>query len=75
MAKSKTTHAHSAKTGEMPTAIDAIDVLRGEDYYQMVSEAAYYRAEKRDFSPGREIEDWLVAEAEIQALQDENLKA
>ncbi len=43
--------------------------LQGEDYYQMVSEAAYYLAEKRDFADGHEMEDWMAAEAEIQALQ------
>jgi len=31
----------------------------------MVSEAAYYRAQKRGFEPGRELDDWLAAEAEI----------
>lgn len=33
----------------------------------MVAEAAYYRAQKRGFVPGREIDDWLAAEAEISA--------
>lgn len=32
---------------------------------QMIAEAAYYRAEKRGFAPGGEVEDWLAAEAEI----------
>lgn len=27
--------------------------------------AAYYRAERRGFAPGREIEDWLEAEREV----------
>lgn len=35
--------------------------------HAMVSEAAYYRAQKRGFEPGRELEDWLAAEAEIKA--------
>lgn len=29
--------------------------------------AAYYRAERRGFAPGRELEDWLEAEAEVEA--------
>jgi len=29
--------------------------------------AAYYRAEKRNFEPGHELEDWLAAEAELEA--------
>lgn len=32
---------------------------------RMISEAAYYRALKRGFEPGRELDDWLAAEAEI----------
>ena len=34
----------------------------------MIAEAAYYRAEKRDFAPGKEIEDWLAAEKQIDDL-------
>jgi hypothetical protein len=34
---------------------------------EMISEAAYYRAEKRGFSPGLEHDDWLQAEAEVMA--------
>jgi hypothetical protein len=28
----------------------------------MIAEAAYYRAEKRHFAPGQELDDWLEAE-------------
>ena len=31
----------------------------------MIAEAAYYRAERRGFEPGHELEDWLEAEAEV----------
>lgn len=34
----------------------------------MVAEAAYLRAERRGFAPGGEVEDWLAAEAEVEAL-------
>jgi hypothetical protein len=33
----------------------------------LISEAAYYRAEKRGFAPGNEVEDWLSAESEVDA--------
>ncbi len=33
-------------------------------HYQ-VSLAAYYKAERRGFTPGREQEDWLEAECDI----------
>lgn len=32
---------------------------------EMVRVAAYFRAERRGFAPGYEIEDWLAAEAEV----------
>lgn len=32
----------------------------------MIAEAAYYRAERRSFEPGHELEDWLQAEAEVE---------
>ena len=34
----------------------------------MVAQAAYLRAERRGFTPGNEVEDWLAAEAEVDAL-------
>ncbi len=34
---------------------------------QLIAEAAYHHAEARGFEPGHELEDWLVAEAEVDA--------
>jgi hypothetical protein len=34
----------------------------------LIAERAYLRAEKRGFVPGRETEDWLAAEVEIDLL-------
>ena len=34
---------------------------------EIVAVAAYYRAERRGFAPGNEMEDWLQAEADCQA--------
>lgn len=44
------------------------DVWVPEEREQMISEAAYYRAERRGFAPGNEIEDWLHAETEVDSL-------
>jgi hypothetical protein len=33
-----------------------------------VAERAYFKAERRGFAPGYEVEDWLAAEREIAAL-------
>jgi hypothetical protein len=34
----------------------------------MIAEAAYYRAQKRGFPAGMELDDWLAAEKEIEEL-------
>lgn len=33
----------------------------------LIAEAAFFRAEKRGFVPGHEVEDWLAAESEVDA--------
>jgi len=33
----------------------------------LIAEAAFFRAEKRSFAPGHEVEDWLAAETEVDA--------
>lgn len=33
--------------------------------HELISIAAYYKAEQRGFAPGRQLEDWLAAEAEF----------
>jgi hypothetical protein len=35
------------------------------DRYASIAQAAYFRSQHRGFKPGREIEDWLAAEAEV----------
>lgn len=44
--------------------------IPNQDYHEMVSEAAYYKAEQRGFMPGYEEEDWLAAENEILSMLD-----
>lgn len=65
----KTAPRHSAtplKTGE-PAASKSSKVA--EDARRaMIEEAAYLRAERRGFTAGGEVEDWLLAEAEVDAL-------
>jgi hypothetical protein len=34
---------------------------------QRIAEAAYWRAERRGFEPGHELDDWLEAEREVDA--------
>ena len=39
-----------------------------EERSRMITEAAYFRAERRGFAPGGDLEDWLRAEADIDRL-------
>jgi len=41
--------------------------LPGDYRVEQVRVAAYFRAERRGFVPGCELEDWLAAEAEVSA--------
>jgi hypothetical protein len=43
----------------------------GEDRFQMIAEAAYFRAEMRGFEAGSELDDWLAAEVEVDDLLSE----
>jgi hypothetical protein len=36
-----------------------------DEFRKMISVNAYYRAEKRGFEPGYELDDWYKAESEI----------
>ena len=36
-----------------------------DEFREMVAVNAYYRAEKKSFEPGYEMDDWLEAEQEI----------
>jgi len=36
-----------------------------EERRAMIARAAYFRAERRNFTPGHEREDWIAAEAEV----------
>lgn len=45
-------------------ASDAVAIPRE----QLVSEAAYYKAEQRGFQPGNEMADWFEAEADVDRM-------
>ena len=37
--------------------------------WAMIAQLAYFRAEQRGFAPGGELQDWLEAEAEVDAAR------
>ena len=49
-----------------PLRADVVAAVIDPDHRRaLIAEVAYYRAERRGFEPGHEIEDWLSAEAEV----------
>ena len=61
--KAKKSRKH---TGSARTLEELIEMLvTPEDRLNMISEAAYYRAQQRGFSPGGSEQDWYEAETMI----------
>jgi hypothetical protein len=42
--------------------------ISAQERQRFVAQAAYFRAEKRGFAPGCELQDWVEAEAEVMRL-------
>jgi hypothetical protein len=57
----------SARAARADVTVKSVQFV-GEDRRRMIAEAAYFRAEQRGFVPGNELEDWLAAELEIDAI-------
>ena len=60
--------AAPAPGGQRKSLAPVVQAPTGEERYRWIAHAAYLRAEKRGFEPGREIDDWLAAEAEFAAV-------
>jgi hypothetical protein len=61
--KAQTQKGNSMKMPEIKIAKEA--PITPEMRYQMICEAAYYRAEQRGFTNGDPEQDWIEAEAEV----------
>ena len=59
--------AGGAPSVPIPPATVVPDTIKAEseERHRRISDAAYYRAERRGFAPGHEDEDWLEAEKEL----------
>jgi hypothetical protein len=61
--------------------VDVIDMVSAEvdkraaALHGMIAEAAYFRAEKRGFGAGHELDDWLGAEKEVEQLLQQHASA
>jgi hypothetical protein len=64
----KRSAAKSAKTTRPRTSTVVTPVIDPERRRAMIAEVAYIRAERRNFAPGYEVDDWLSAESEVDTL-------
>ena len=63
---------HPDVTEERITDLSELDP---EERRRRIAEAAYYRAQRRGFSPGYEEEDWLAAEQELEGSRGREFHA
>ena len=59
---------HERGDEETETSIPPASSMSAEQRREMIAEAAYFRAQGRNFEPGRELEDWMAAEAQIDEM-------
>jgi hypothetical protein len=53
----------------IPISKEMVDkISRPSERHEMIARDAYYRAQRRGFAPGHELDDWLAAEHDIDAL-------
>ena len=59
--------SRSTKPASEPKAGTPVTISH-EERWRMIAIAAYHKAERRGFTPGHEVADWLAAEQEISAV-------
>jgi hypothetical protein len=57
-----------ASTIPIQVAGPEMEPLTDEQRRELIAVAAYYLAERRNFKPGHETEDWLAAESQVRTL-------
>jgi hypothetical protein len=74
--KSKTnSHSHHAEaqpeidsTALVKVTRQIVEPLTDGQRHELIAIAAYHLAERRNFEPGHETEDWLAAESQVGSL-------
>lgn len=64
----KNNSAGKTKIGEQPQPANQASDAAAIPREQLISEAAYYKAEQRGFQPGNEMADWFDAEADVERM-------
>ena len=65
--KSAARKAAGGRKGKTSVTTTPVEITP-EERWRMIAVAAYHRSEKHGFSPGREMDDWLQAERDINEL-------
>jgi DUF2934 family protein len=60
--------AGKSKQANSETLPGAGSATTAQERRMLIARAAYFRAEKRGFAPGGELQDWVEAEAEVMRL-------
>ena len=60
----------SVKTAAKQPRAKKANAVSAEERRRLIAEAAYFKAERRGFPEDGALEDWVEAEAEIDALLD-----
>ena len=68
MADRGVTVAVKSKQGNAEAGPGSGPAVSAQEREMLVARAAYFRAEKRGFAPGGELQDWVEAEAEVLRL-------
>jgi len=62
------TVAVKSKRAKAKNPLAAGPKISAQERHTLIARAAYFRAEKRGFAPGGELQDWVEAEAEVLRL-------
>lgn len=57
----------AAASKKVPETTAPVEITH-EERWRMIAVAAYHKAEKRGFAPGRDFDDWLESEREVNRL-------
>jgi hypothetical protein len=57
---------HREATRPEQDSLDGATELSADERRALVEQAAYFRAQRRGFGPGHELDDWIAAEREIE---------
>ncbi len=75
MSKEKSKNTAEKKVPAEAVVTEGKTSITSRQRYQMIAEAAYFRAEKRGFVGGDAAQDWREAEEEIDALFQKQLES